>query len=280
MANDNAFTVYIYANEYEYLKWLVLQKQNIETGGDLFGVWQNELSAVVQFVLGPGKDCRRTSTSFHQDVRYLENVGKYLTSNEGICNIGEWHSHHRIGLAQPSGGDQNTVWGNIGTVSGGRFLLFIANIHGINIVNVGCFMFNSATREMTQGKMIVLGNCSPIRHTFAEKAEFKFEAETYQDWEAFYTSKLTVYNRCIQVWRGSQVVDLESGIRQCVCDIPEDDFCERCWVCFRGVITWVFRCLIAMFSACRRCFICTLRACLSGLHYMYSKCRGGRPARD
>lgn len=277
MANDNAFTVHIYANEYEYMKWLVLQKQDIETGGDLFGVWRNELSAVVQFVLGPGIDCRRTSTSFHQDVGYLENVGKYLTSSEGICNIGEWHSHHRIGLAQPSDGDKNTVWSHMGTVSGGRFLVFIANIQGTNSVHVGCFMFNSVTGKMTEGKMNLLANCSPIRHTFSEKAEFRFQAETYQEWESFYMSKLPIYNRCMLVWRGSQVDDLESGIRKCVCDIPESDCCERCWVCFRGVITWVFRCLAAMFSACGRCCICILRPCW---YYLYRKCCSRRPARD
>ena len=49
MKNERAFTVYIYANEYEHLKWLVQQKQHIETGGDLFGAWQDELGAFLQF---------------------------------------------------------------------------------------------------------------------------------------------------------------------------------------------------------------------------------------
>ena len=54
MSKSNAFTVYMYEQEKSYLEWLVLQRQNIETGGDLFGLWQNENIVVVQLVLGPG----------------------------------------------------------------------------------------------------------------------------------------------------------------------------------------------------------------------------------
>ena len=284
MENDNSFAVYMYANEYKYLEWLVLQKQDIETGGDLFGAWQNEHCAVVQFVLGPGKDCRRTATSFFQDVSYLQNVGNHLTSNEGICNVGEWHSHHRLGLARPSDGDQNTVWGNLGTVSGGRFLLFIANIQYANRVNVGCFMFNSATRKMTQGKITLLENCSPIRHSFTQRALFKLQAETYQDWEAFNTSKSTDYNRRTPSWRRSRVDDLESCERLCVCDIPVlDDSCKSCWDSFKEIIFWVARCLLGLFSACGRCCCdCILRPCFCCMYRLYRRhCSySRRPADD
>jgi hypothetical protein len=73
--NYGSVTVYIYEQEFDFLKWLVLRKPGIETGGDLFGLWQDEGTAVVQFILGPGKGCSRTTTSFHQDVAYLREVG-------------------------------------------------------------------------------------------------------------------------------------------------------------------------------------------------------------
>ena len=73
-------TVFIYERELNFLKWLVLQKPKIETGGDLFGLWQDERTAVVQCILGPGKNCRRTTTSFHQDVDYLAEAGGKLFS--------------------------------------------------------------------------------------------------------------------------------------------------------------------------------------------------------
>lgn len=54
MSNSKAFTAYIYEQEKRYLEWLVLQRHNIETGGDLFGLWQNENIVIVQLILGPG----------------------------------------------------------------------------------------------------------------------------------------------------------------------------------------------------------------------------------
>ena len=68
-------SVFIYERELEFLKWLVLQKRDIETGGDLFGLWQDKDTAVVQLILGPGAKCKRTPTSFHQDVDYLADSG-------------------------------------------------------------------------------------------------------------------------------------------------------------------------------------------------------------
>ena len=74
-SENGSVRVFIYESELKFLKWLVLKKLKIETGGDLFGLWQDENTAVVQIILGPGKDCRRTTTSFHQDVVYLRKIG-------------------------------------------------------------------------------------------------------------------------------------------------------------------------------------------------------------
>ena len=270
MADGNVFMVYMYANEYSYLEWLVLQKQNIETGGDLFGVWQNECTAVVQFVLGPGEKCRRTTTSFFQDVNYLANVGRDLTTNEGICNIGEWHSHHRIGLAYPSTGDQNTVWNNMDAINGGRFLVFIANIQLISSVKVGCFMFNSATGKMTQGKMKLLASCSPIRHKFEQKREFQHEAEPCQDWDTFCTSKS---GEASHLWGRRKVRDLECRDKKCACEIEEN---SSCCTCLRRAVSCIRRFFRAMFSSLSRCGFWALGLCFSGLAYIYRKCRDTR----
>lgn len=260
MANDDSFTVYIYANEYEYLKWLVLQKQFIETGGDLFGVWQSEHCVVVQFVLGPGKKCRRSVTSFHQDVNYLDSIGRYLTTNEGVCNIGEWHSHHRIGLFHPSGGDQDTVWRHIEEVSGRRFLLFIANIKCIAEVKVGCFMFNADTRKMTQGKLKLLPNCSPIRHMFVNETTLTLEAEPAQDWGTFRASKMSRAR-----YFENEVGGIETNERCCVCSIAEEQE-VKCCTCLKGAIAAIsckIRLLGALFVRTVRCIFWATIACLT-----------------
>ncbi len=128
--NQRQFTVYINEGErYQIEKW-VERFPNIETGGDLFGAWIDDRTAVVQFVLGPGENCHRTGASFFQDIDYLRKAGTYLTEKHGLCNIGQWHSHHRLGLTRPSGGDKNTVWGNMPNLGLDRYIVFIATIAG------------------------------------------------------------------------------------------------------------------------------------------------------
>ena len=177
--DNREFNVVIYENDYKELCAWVLRKPHIETGGDLFGLWANKYTAVIQLVLGPGKGCRRTSTSFYQDVNYLEKVGTHLTQKEGICHIGEWHSHHQLGLARPSGGDENTVWNNMPTYNLTRFVIFIANIDHFGqsySVNVGCFLFeidsNGEQLPVLRGKFKILNQESPF---FGKSEVIKFK---------------------------------------------------------------------------------------------------------
>ena len=167
--DDEKFKVVIYANEYRQICAWVLQHGYLETGGDLFGLWKDDHTAVIQLVLGPGKNCRRASASFYQDVHYLEKAGSQLIKQEGVCHIGEWHSHHKIGLKQPKGGDRGTVWRNMPTYGLNRFVLFIANIETQfnSAASVGCFLFERGTvdqsQRMTQGQFHLLPNESPLR---------------------------------------------------------------------------------------------------------------------
>ncbi|XP_068720235.1 uncharacterized protein DDB_G0286299-like [Montipora capricornis] len=168
------FEVFIYEEDYKEMCAHVLRKPNIETGGDLFGLWLDERKAVVQLALGPGKECKRTSTSFYQDVSYLAKVGSYLTKKEGVCHIGEWHSHHQLGLARPSGRDESTVWRNMPTYKLSRFVIFIANIEASSQnykVNIGCFLFEMDSKGkrllVRQGAFKIL----PSKNPFWQKKE-------------------------------------------------------------------------------------------------------------
>ena len=161
--NKTTFNVHINEGEMHQIQEWVSKHQNIETGGDLFGLWLDDHTAVVQFVLGPGKKCRRTATSFFQDVEYLQQAGSYLTDKHGLCNIGQWHSHHRLSLSKPSDGDENTVWGNMPVLGLNRYIVFIANI--TNKVTVNCFLFHYQRRKrsITKGQFKYLDGNSPLR---------------------------------------------------------------------------------------------------------------------
>ena len=180
MSSQRECLVAIYASEYKQICAWVLKNQRLETGGDLFGLWYDDRTAVIQLVLGPGINCRRTSGSFYQDVGYLEKVGSHLTGKEGLCHIGEWHSHHTIGLKRPSGGDERTVWTNMPKYGLNRFLLFIANIeYWQSSASVGCFLFelekDSDNKKVLQGNFVLLPDESPFRSkclmVLAEDAE-------------------------------------------------------------------------------------------------------------
>ena len=160
---DTSFEVYINEGEmYQIQEW-VLRHKNIGTGGDLFGLWLDDHTAVVQFVLGPGKNCTRTTTSFFQDGEYLQEAGSYLTDKHSLCNIGQWHSHHRIKLSKPSSGDENIVSENMPVLGLNRYIVFIANI--TNTVTVNCFLFHyqSPERSVTHGQFKYLHGNSPLR---------------------------------------------------------------------------------------------------------------------
>ena len=180
--DDKTFKVVIYANEYRQICAWVLQHGYLETGGDLFGLWKDDHTAVVQLVLGPGKNCQRASASFYQDVDYLEKAGSQLIKKEGVCHIGEWHSHHKIGLKQPSGGDRGTVWRNMPSYGLNRFVLFIANIEtqDNSAASVGCSLFERGTADqsqrVTQGQFHLLPNESPLREKF--QTDLKEGSET------------------------------------------------------------------------------------------------------
>ena len=68
---NKEFKVAIYANEYKQMCAWGLKNEVLKTGGDLFGLWSSDHTAVEQLVLGPEKDCRHAEHSFYQDVDYL-----------------------------------------------------------------------------------------------------------------------------------------------------------------------------------------------------------------
>ena len=180
--NSRPYTVHIYEGEARLISNWTLQYPNIETGGDLFGLWLNENEVVIQAVLGPGQNCRRTTTSFFQDEQYLSNVGGLLTHNQGLCNVGSWHSHHTMNIPDPSRGDRDTVWRHLPTP--GRFLLLIATIEtktGTPKVKMGFNLFESTSEgnKMVPMKLEILQKQSPIRANNALSCQMLEGAEVY-----------------------------------------------------------------------------------------------------
>lgn len=126
-SNQPATIALIYRSELDYISRCILDCPNIETGGQLFGYWTAERVPVVLYAIGPGPHANHQGAFFNQDVDYLTRVGKPLIEHFGLQHIGEWHSHHQLGLAQPSSHDANTMLTTIRDKHLGQFLLCIGN---------------------------------------------------------------------------------------------------------------------------------------------------------
>jgi len=97
-SRDRRFIVEILASELKKIFSWVLKSPSEETGGDLFGLWNegqddSENKLCIYHVSGPGKLCRRTPFSFDQDVRYSNKIATYLSQQHGLDHVAVWHSH-------------------------------------------------------------------------------------------------------------------------------------------------------------------------------------------
>jgi hypothetical protein len=171
----------IYKGELDYISRCVLDYPDIETGGDLFGFWTYSGYPVIQYVIGPGKRSNHQVAFFNQDIDYLKEVGNALRQAHGLQHIGEWHSHHRLGLAEPSGHDITTVTKAIYNYNLGKFFLVITNVRESSS-GINGFMFNKEQgRVFDYVGWVVLNNDSPIRDSFdRESANLVYKPRTNQ----------------------------------------------------------------------------------------------------
>ncbi|XP_046860209.1 uncharacterized protein LOC124453434 [Xenia sp. Carnegie-2017] len=192
MSSHPEFVAYMYENDYKEIQKLVSYYPNIETGGNLFGLWRNDNTVVIQRFIGPGKNCSRTKTSFHQDVQYLEKIGSLITSKEGLCNVGEWRSHHQIGMPKPSEGDCRTIKSNMSHLGVERLIFFIATIDfhpGLNRTNdippldnikIRPYLFLSSKPSYIEGKIKFMSGTKEDPHSTNKNSRIAREIEAVQ----------------------------------------------------------------------------------------------------
>ncbi len=143
----------------------VMDYSDIETGGDIFGFWTHSGYPSIQYIIGPGPNSNRSSVSFYQDRQYLIEMGKLLREKYGLQHIGEWHSHHKLSLAEPSGGDIRTIRNAIDRYQINYFFLTICNI-GQKEVTINGFHFFAGKNDFDRAEWVTLEGTSPIRREF------------------------------------------------------------------------------------------------------------------
>ena len=151
----------MFINDYNAMCAEVYRHQHIETGGNLFGLWTTSGSAIIHVMLGPGQNCRRTSTSFHQDLNYMARVGRFVNDNYMLCHIGEWHSHHNLSLSKPSAGDESTIRRNF-PQGMSKFLVIIANIRNGDTIKLSPYFFTNGGTSYEIAECVFLQSSNPF----------------------------------------------------------------------------------------------------------------------
>ena len=161
---DNGNKVLIYQSELDYMSQCILDRQKIETGGNLFGLCTPFGIPFIQYVVGPGPEAIHEYTHFRQDFRFLDRNADLLVAEHALHHIGSWHSHHNLGLAEPSSGDSVSTFEGIQECGLQSFLLIIGNCRG-GVSTVRPFRYFSDGRcEILN--WVVLPGVSPVRKSY------------------------------------------------------------------------------------------------------------------
>jgi hypothetical protein len=177
------YKVLIYEEEAKRIANYTLQYPDRETGGSLFGYWSHTGSPIVAFISGPGKGSQHNRTSFFQNENYLFNLGTELYDRHGLQHIGEWHSHHKLGLNEPSTGDINTILSGIEKQNWPRFLLLITTIDRKDLVLKNYFLFLKNNTKPSPLKILTLSGFSPFRNKPYNQQEEDFRPPPYTTWQ-------------------------------------------------------------------------------------------------
>ena len=151
----------IFKGEMDLISRCILDRKNIETGGQLFGYWTENGTPVILYAIGPGPRANHQVTFFNQDVDYLVKVGNILRNRYGLHHIGEWHSHHQLGLAKPSGHDSDNMTSVIKRRDLGEFLLCIGNCDNFSS-SLNAFLCDSSECRCIAWDYVMAD--SPLRH--------------------------------------------------------------------------------------------------------------------
>lgn len=143
--SNSSKTAIIYRSEMDYISRCIRDYPNIETGGQLFGFITENGSPIVCYAIGPGRNANHQLAFFNQDTGYLQSVYNQLNRRYGLRYIGEWHSHHQLGLAKPSGHDASTIVHGMQRNSFRYFLLCIGNCDRDRNTTLNAFTFHINT---------------------------------------------------------------------------------------------------------------------------------------
>ena len=165
-ANKTPPAALIYSSELEMIKNLTLEYPQLETGAKLYGFYSESGWPVIGLVVGPGPNATHEYTRFSPDKDAERIIGLRL-ANMGMSHLGSFHSHHVLGLKEPSGIDVDVMQSVFDdpTPPQRGFLCGITTIADGNSVSLNIYLFDKIG-DRVQYRNLPLKVCemiSPIR---------------------------------------------------------------------------------------------------------------------
>lgn len=139
---------------------------SVETGGDLFGRWHD--IPTILLATKAGLNAQRNNAHFRLDVEYLRQLSETLASDWALRYFGDWHSHHRLGLFAPSGGDQKRIRSIAGRnlfTGMAEIIVTLEDTRGEPTIRIHPWLYDisSGNSEPFPLRVKVLPGLSPIR---------------------------------------------------------------------------------------------------------------------
>jgi transcriptional regulator with XRE-family HTH domain len=168
---------------------------NTETGGDLFGSWEG--LPIVYLATRAGPSAVRDQAHFKLDVAYLQRLSAALDQSWGLRYFGDWHSHHRLGLREPSGGDRKRIR-RVATKNGFAAMAeFIVTFHepigqAAPDVTIDSYIYPGPSIEHPSlVSLIVVDGISPVREALIAAEELP--EQQWDSWTAFPVERLVLH---------------------------------------------------------------------------------------
>ena len=164
-----------------------------ETGGDLFGVWQDIPIIYLATLAGP--KAIRNHAHFRLDLEYLIALSADLEVDWGLRYFGDWHSHHSLGLASPSSGDKKRI---VSVAKKNNFeamaefiITFTPTSGAEKQIAIHPFAYlNPPSTSLTDVGLIVLKGTSPVRSMLM--AASMLPEQKLGNYANFTTNRLTI----------------------------------------------------------------------------------------
>jgi hypothetical protein len=117
--------IVIWESEIRYMAGIAARWGPVETGGEVYGLLSHAGRPEAMIASGPGPESIHEVAQFRQDITFFQKVNVFLRNHFGLLYMGNFHSHHILGIKGPTRRDVRST-NSIAQRNGfGRLVQFI-----------------------------------------------------------------------------------------------------------------------------------------------------------